>query len=512
MRIGVDVGGTNTDAVLMDGARVVSKAKTATTPDVSSGIITALDMVLGQTGTSTERVQGVMIGTTQFTNAILERRELARTAVVRLCLPATSMLPPLVDWPEELKEAASFQVRMLHGGHEFDGRPISKLDEAELIQTAVELRDACVEAVAVSDVFSPVDPSFEEEAARVFREEMPGVRVSLSHEIGRMGLLERENAAALNACLSVAAERTVSAISEAFRKRELKVPIFWSQNDGTLMGSDFAVRYPVLTVSSGPTNSMRGAAFLSGVRDCAVVDVGGTTTDVGMLVNGFPREASTSVSVGGVRTNFHMPDVYSFALGGGSVVSESPFSIGSLSVGYGLTQEGMIFGGKVLTATDCAVAGGLASIGDPGLVKGLKAGLVSKVIEEMQGRVAEAIDRVKLSAGPVPVVLVGGGSVLIRQELEGASEVIRPEHFEVANAIGAAIAQVGGQVDRVYTLTEMTREEALEQAKEEAIRRATEAGATPSSVEVVQVDEVPLSYLPSNVTRIRVKAVGELAL
>ena len=86
------------------------------------------------------------------------------------------------------------------------------------------------------------------------------------------------------------------------------------------MSADFAEQYPVLTFASGPTNSMRGAAFLSGLKDAMVVDVGGTTSDVGALTHGFPREASVAVEIGGVRTNFRMPDVYSFGLGGGSLV------------------------------------------------------------------------------------------------------------------------------------------------------------------------------------------------
>lgn len=512
MRIGVDVGGTNTDAVLMDGTNVLSKTKTATTPDVSSGIIAAVDSVLQDSKVQTTDVQGIMIGTTQFTNAIVERKGLSRTAVIRLCLPATTMLPPLVDWPSDLKDAASFQVYMLHGGHEFDGRPISELDEENLTRTVEQLRDADIEALAISSVFSPVNPSFEEKTATLIQQEIPELKISLSHEIGRIGLLERENAAVLNACLSITAERTVIGIVEALAERNLNVPVFWSQNDGTLMDSNFAVRYPVLTVSSGPTNSMRGAAFLSGIRDCAVVDVGGTTTDIGMLVNGFPREASTFVTIGGVRTNFQMPDVFSFALGGGSLISDNPFSIGPESLGYRLSRDGLTFGGTILTATDCAVATGMASIGDPSLVNGLNSSLTHQVVDEIQRSISEAVDRMKISTGAIPVVLVGGGSVLLHEQIDGASEVIRPEHFEVANAIGAAIAQVGGQVDKVYSLADMTRDEAISQARTEAIQKSVDAGATASSIEIVQVDEVPLTYLPSNVTRIRVKAVGDLAL
>src|SRR5262245_30100580 len=102
LRIGVDVGGTNTDAVLMDDLTVVSKIKTPTTPDVTSGITTALRHVLASSGTATGDVAGVMIGTTHFTNAVVERRRLEPTAAVRLGLPATAALPPMVDWPNDL--------------------------------------------------------------------------------------------------------------------------------------------------------------------------------------------------------------------------------------------------------------------------------------------------------------------------------------------------------------------------------------------------------------------------
>src|SRR5205814_7429398 len=140
----------------------------------------------------------------------------------------------------------------------------------------------------------------------------------------------------LNACLSSLAERTVAAIGEALRALALDAPLYLSQNDGTLMSAEFARRYPVLTFASGPTNSMRGAAYLSGLKDAIVVDVGGTTSDGGMLVGGFPREASFEVSVGGVRTNFRMPDVVSVGLGGGSIVADGGRTVGPRSVGYAL--------------------------------------------------------------------------------------------------------------------------------------------------------------------------------
>ena len=109
IRIGIDVGGTNTDAVLMDGLEVISKIKTPTTEDVTSGITTALRHILQVSGTPTSAVAGVMIGTTHFTNAVVERRHLQKTAAVRLGLPATAALPPMVDWPSDLRDVLGGQ-------------------------------------------------------------------------------------------------------------------------------------------------------------------------------------------------------------------------------------------------------------------------------------------------------------------------------------------------------------------------------------------------------------------
>jgi N-methylhydantoinase A/oxoprolinase/acetone carboxylase beta subunit len=118
----------------------------------------------------------------------------------------------------------------------------------------------------------------------------------------------------------------------------------------------------------------------------------------------------------------------------------------------------------------------------------------------------------KMTAEPVPVVVVGGGSVVLADPLPGISELVKPAHFAVANAIGAAIAQVGAEVDRISSLQDCSREQMLDQAKQQAVEKAIAAGAVPASIEVVDVEEVPLSYLPGNATRIRVKAVGDLRL
>ena len=513
MRIGIDVGGTNTDAVLVQGGRVLAGVKTPTTPDVTGGIVEALRGLVAGSHLEPDEVQAVMIGTTHFTNAVVEGRRLMPTAAVRLGLPATAGLPPMVDWPQRLRHAIGDHAYLCHGGHEFDGRLISPLDPDELRWVAADIAAREIRTVAVSSVFSPMNRELEDRAAQILQEEVPGLAVSLSHEIGRIGLLGRENATILNACLRDLAVQIVAGFRAAMADMGIRAPVYLSQNDGTLMSVECAERYPVATFASGPTNSMRGGAFLSGILDCAVVDIGGTTTDVGVLQHGFPREAPAVVEIGQVRTNFRMPDVLSFGLGGGSLVrAGGGLEIGPESVGYELSNRALVFGGSTLTVTDVAVAGGLADVGDRGRVRHLSPTLVAEAVTLVQDRIAEAVDRMKTSARPIPVVVVGGGSILLRDPLPGASTVVRPEHFAVANAIGAAISQVGGEVDRVFALDRMTRDEALDRAKQEAAAKAVAAGARVESVHVLDVEEVPLAYLPGNATRIRVKAVGELDL
>jgi N-methylhydantoinase A/oxoprolinase/acetone carboxylase beta subunit len=124
--------------------------------------------------------------------------------------------------------------------------------------------------------------------------------------------------------------------------------------------------------------------------------------------------------------------------------------------------------------------------------------------------IEETVDRMKTSSGNVPVVVVGGGSMLVPDDLHGAAEVVKPEHYEVANAMGAAIAQVSGGVDGVFDVASRGREQLLEEIKEAARKEAVRAGAASETVEIVEVEEIPLAYLPSNAVRFRVKAAGNL--
>ncbi|XP_046585197.1 uncharacterized protein LOC124292189 [Haliotis rubra] len=568
--VGVDVGGTNTDAVVItqdvDKPMVIAGVKELTTSDVTTGVQRAVKQVLNEacrSGTSVGVVQ-VNIGTTHFINAAVQGKDLAKVSVIRLCGSVSEALPPFSDFPKHFKDIICHTTHLVAGGYRFDGRAIDDVNRAE-IEEIVKASGAI--GFVVCGVFSPIRYDQEREVESIIREVSPDASVSLSHDIGHIGLLERENAAILNECLKPLCQRTIDGFRDALGSIGLDCPIYLTQNDGTIISSDKARKYPVYTFASGPTNSMRGAAFLSSIKDAIVVDIGGTTTDVGVLKNGFPREASSHVKIGGVRTNFRMPDVLSIGLGGGSYViprsNESDgitsITVGPLSAGFNLKNEALVFSnefgeeGRSLTTTDIAVAAGLVELGNKDFVRGISETAVTMALDRVQDMIAAAIDKVKLSDQSLPVILVGGGSILVdlKRSLPGATEVLLPKHFGVANAIGAALSQVSGSIDHIVSILDMIDREAMDkcvvnalakvtedpdgkesemaeelarkpfiskardQALASAIERATavavEAGANPSTVQVTEKQDMTLSYMPGQATRLKIKVVGDLS-
>ncbi|KAK3309800.1 uncharacterized protein B0T15DRAFT_481348 [Chaetomium strumarium] len=533
LRIGVDVGGTNTDGVLLDPStaqnQILAWHKSPTTaPDPSEGIARTIRHLLdhhhhhhhhhnnnnNDSSAVPVVVASVTIGTTAFVNAVVERdaARLDKVAVLRLCGPFSKHVPPCVDWPADLR-------RIVLGYYALG-------PEGEIVRGfCKEIRARGIRAVVVNGVFSPIDAVArqEERAAAVVRREVPGCEVVCTKEVANLGFLERENAAILNAAILRYARRTVGSFQRAVRELGMTCPVFVTQNDGTILSADMAARLPIRTFSSGPTNSMRGAAFLiqgqgqeggegSEGEAMMVVDIGGTTTDVGLLLpSGFPRQQAAYSELAGVRMNFSCPDIKSIGLGGGSIVRKGPpMTVGPDSVGYKLTKESVVFGGKTLTATDCAVcADPSLNIGNPELVKGL---LTEHELAEFKAVVRSKLERIvdtmKTSPADLPVVLVGGGAIIAPAQLKGASKVLKPQWSQVANAIGAAIARVSAVVDTIRSTERCTTQQLLAELCEEALDKAFAAGATRESVEIVEQEAMPLQYI-ANKTRFIVRAVGD---
>lgn len=511
LRLGIDVGGTNTDAVLVDeDGRVLATHKAPTTSDPLDGISAAIAAV--SVTADVARIRRAMLGTTHSANAIIQREGLGRVAVLRLAAPSSLAVSPGADWPDDLRDTVISGVAIIEGGYEYDGRVIADLDEEAVRRFSEAAAEAG--ALAVSCAFSPANFEHELRAAEIIATELgDDFPVSLSHRVGTLGLLERENATILNSALLQVSAAVVDGLDNALRENGIRADSYITQNDGTLMTSAQALEMPVLSLGSGPTNSMRGACSLADLADAIVVDVGGTSTDVGILVDGFPRESAAAVYVGGVRTNFRMPDLISMGLGGGTIVRTkgTAVAVGPDSVGYRVTEEALVSGGSVLTLSDIGVAGGrLKGFGDPLLVEDLGRGTVQQALGWVDEQLAAHCERMKASRDPMPLLAVGGGAPLVPATVPGTSEVIRPRHHEVANAFGAAISEASGTVDRVYQYGSSSREECLESARSEALAAAVAAGADPDRARITSVVEVPMTYVPGGGCRVQVKAAGPL--
>ncbi|PWY96126.1 hydantoinase/oxoprolinase [Aspergillus sclerotioniger CBS 115572] len=535
-RIGVDVGGTNTDAAILDttpalidqpSRGVCASSKTPTTADVTSGIYTAIVDVLAKAQVPRHDVRSVAIGTTHFVNAVVEAdpRRLSRVAVIRLCGPYTRAIPPFFDFPPHLRDIVGGPVYYLDGGLEIDGREISPISPKQIEDTVREIETAGITTVAIVGVFSPLDHQgvHEETCKKMILQQNPGLSVVCSADIGSVGLLERENATILNASILALAKKTIRAFCQAMQDLQLDCPLYLTQNDGTLTSAATAAERPIQTFASGPTNSLTGAAYLAGLdrrsinadTQVLVMDIGGTTSDVcALLPSGFPRKAPNFVEVGGVRTAFPIPEVLSVGLGGGSrirVDAADSVTVGPDSVGYRLTKDALVFGGDVMTTTDIVVASGKADLGDASKVQHIPAVVLAKARASMKKILERAIDDMKVSDQPVTLLLVGGGSIVCIDALEGVAECILPPHHDSANAVGAAIAKVSGEVDIIEILEGRDERAVVEAAKQQAVEAAIARGADKDDVTVVEVDKIPLQYVTNKAIRLVVKAVGKLA-
>jgi N-methylhydantoinase A/oxoprolinase/acetone carboxylase beta subunit len=522
-KIGVDVGGTNTDAVLVSfDNKILAKTKQTTTLDVSSGIRNAIKKVLLDANIPKRDIKYIMLGTTHCTNALVERKELNKVGAIRIGLPASSAIPTMTDFPEDLKTILGKHLYMVHGGYEFDGRLISPLDEDEVKACLLKMKSE-IESLAITGIFSKTSPDQELQVA-TWAKDILGehIRISCSHQVGGLGLLERENAAILNAALQGVALKMVNAFKETVTHLGLSAQLFIGQNDGTLMSLDQVQDFPVLTISSGPTNSIRGAGALSNVENGVVIDVGGTTSDGGVLVNFFPRESTQAAQIGGVLTNFRMPDVVAVGIGGGTIVrfKDRKCYLGPDSVGYKLKEKAIGFGGDTLTLSDFYLANNQIDIEGALNEQKLKEAIedsaqlpyseaITLVKQHIQLAIEKLVDKLKTDVKEIPVVACGGGAFLLPKQIEGASKVLFPEHLEVANAFGACIAQISSEEEKVVNTMQNDEKQELEKLLSNVENKLLKNGASKDSINILIKESTPLAYLPGAV-KLKVKLCGDL--
>ncbi|MER5983300.1 hydantoinase/oxoprolinase N-terminal domain-containing protein [Streptomyces sp. NPDC001787] len=449
----------------------VAVAKVPSVPDdaVASIIAAVGALPAGPRG----RAVQLAVGLRAAARAVNERRGLAKVGVLRIGGAAADAVRPLFGWPSDLRDAVCAGYSNVDGGSVLGPHGGMPLDREAVARFGARLAGRA-EAFAVCGIFSPADAGQEREAAEILQAEAgPSVPVLLSGEVGTLGLLERENATVLYAALRDLVVRIADELTAALPLLGLApgASVLVTRHDGTLMSLDYLRRYPGLSLGSGPACTLRGAGLLAGVSEAVVADIGGRRARVGVLTGGYPREAGAGERIGGVPVSIRIPDLLTVAL--------PP---------VGAPRQGLP--------------------PEPGA--GPDPGPLPPARSAAHRELAEAVDRMQPAAGRLPVLLVGGGAGTVPATALAGFDVVRPEHGGVAGAFGAAASPVGGHHERVVppgpglpTRLAAARDEVRELARASAVR----AGADPRRVRTALEPDISVPYLPG-ATLLRARAAG----
>ncbi len=326
LRLGIDTGGTYTDAVLVDGVAqtVVKKSKSLTTRhDLIEGIAESIGKTLGER--NPKDISLVCLSTTLATNAIVEGHG-AKAALVLMGYRSSQMALANLD-----EATRDMPVIMVEGGHDAAGQENCPLDVKAVVDK-IEALGSSISAVAISGMFSVRNPAHEV-ALREKLLEVTGFPVTCGHELSAsLDAPRRALTALINARLIPLIKNLIVATRATMNAHGIEAPLMVVRGDGTLVSSDFAEHSPVETILSGPAASVVGAQFLANRPDMLVSDVGGTTTDVALIKNGQPLLSSEGASVNGWRTMVEAVKIDTHGLGGDSEIlydrEQRDFTIG----------------------------------------------------------------------------------------------------------------------------------------------------------------------------------------
>lgn len=514
MKLGIDVGGTNTDAVLIgSNGKLLSWNKQLTSKDIISGIEHAARKVISEAGIAPNEIEGVFVGTTHVQNALYHPVQLSKTALIRIMKKPT-LLKPGLFWPEHLKKYIGNVFHITSFYEDLTKTP----DTGEMDRLYEHIQQDNIESICIVGVNSPLIDTEERYLRDDLKTQFPEIPITMSHELGVMGFVERENAALLNAVFSKVIRQAMMDLTELFKKLSLQCPCWLTQNDGSLLELQDAIEYPIFTIGSGATNSFRGASIISGLQDCIVVDFGGSTIEIGKIRNGQPELTVGSTSFLNIDVNMRVPKIYSLPYGGGSLISLDNEEIQiKATIASDLEHQGISWGGDSWTVTDSFFGMDLDSLSNEKMtsnwLKKLTYEDCQKVVKKVTQEIKEKITRLELNSEGLPIVLVGGGSTLIVNRLFGKyKRVIHPSGHHISNAIGACYAPLSAQTDKVFWLKNQTIEEIIELEKEKLFKQLFLKGAKVESIKVVSIEEFPFDYFKGEVLRIRIKALGELQI
>ena len=318
--LGIDTGGTFTDAVIidLDDNSVVAKRKSRTThEDLSIGLYRSVDAVFSSSDIRPSDISLVGISTTLATNSILE----GKGGDVGLILIGWNPMKP-VNFGEK-------RQAIVKGGCDSNGRSIAAMSKEEVTEAIMSMADD-VDAFAISGLFANMNPS-QEKKVKELAQKLTGLPTVAGHELSAvLGIDMRAETAVLNARLIPEVSKFFNDVEKTFKEKGITAPIMVYKGDGSVMTIEQARQYPVETILSGPAASSMGGRVLSGLDDCVIVDIGGTSTDIAIMEDGYPQIQFEGASVGKWRTRVKAVDMYTVALGGDSriAVEDSLFQIG----------------------------------------------------------------------------------------------------------------------------------------------------------------------------------------
>lgn len=462
MLIGIDVGGTTTDAVLIQNGEVYSTAKVSTEHgNLLNSMLEALDAV--SKDIPPEQLERVVFSTTVITNLIAEGKT-DRVALV--LIPGPGVNPASYTFPD------SFYLK---GAMDYRGREIDPLDEAEIRRTVDLVRESGFSRAAIISKFGQRNPSHELRVEEIFKEVYPDCKLELGHKVsGKLNFPRRIATAMLASATRESYQEFVEKIMKALEERNIQAPVYIMKADGGTLPVEKSIEFPVETIFSGPAASTIGALALTPEgQTSVVVDIGGTTTDLALILSGKPLLASKGAKLGDFLTHVRAFAVRSIGVGGDSVVRVKDSDSGTKLITVGPDRAGPAYcmGGKETTPTDALKFLGLIEVGNPERASEAIKATASKlgksetetaslIVDTVAMKIADAVNKMFLEweqepayrvwevlqekkARPENVVGIGGGAKGLIAEIAkklGAKPVI-PEYAEVGNAIGAAVAR-----------------------------------------------------------------------
>ncbi len=515
LRIGIDVGGTNTDLVLLDRKNtVLLSTKITAQKGVFQGIQQALALAFNKLKEQKANLDCICIGTTHATNALLEGKNLLKIGVLRIGSTMKKALPPAYTFPKHLQSLIC-GVKTIRGGHYIDGRKIEPLvlEEAEIAIS--DLIKFGAQGIAICGTFSPLYPEQENLIAQYIQKKHPTIAITCSHVVGGIGFLSRENSTICNTALQKILRETFEYLQTYIQRTyNTTCPLYFVQNNGTTISFEEAFTNPITTIAAGPANSLMGGSLLQQeYPNAIIVDIGGTSTDIGCIKDGHPKQSFNGNAIGGITLSTTMADLISLSIGGGSVITFNKnyenILIGPDSIARALPEKAMAFGGSTLTLFDCAVKMNLIPELSEQTVS-ISPMLADKVLFHTAEVIVKQLKQLQLQVPNAPIIVVGGSSFLAHylQKLQPKEKYIIPKQGATANAFGAACARISGSIDETVSL--QNQETAIERLAQKAIKKACAAGACPKTITIVSTEIIPYGYSTDAKARVLITAAGTI--